>query len=128
MHHAYALEPQHIGDLMRIGEHGCRAVRNDRARKFGRGQHAAFNVHMRIAEPGDHEPPVCLYDFCLFANAVACVRADVGYAAFADGDVMICQNLAGVNIHPLAFTNDKVCCLATGGNSDEFWGAFGPGF
>ena len=52
-HVAHARQPQHVGNLVRIGDCGHGAVADGQTGKFGRRQHRAFNMHMRIDEAGD---------------------------------------------------------------------------
>ncbi len=54
MHEPHAAHSEHIGDLMRIDEHGRGAMRDHRAREFRHRQHAAFDMHMSVAKTG-HE-------------------------------------------------------------------------
>ena len=53
-HEIDALDPQYIGDLMRIRDAGNSAVATGNAAELGRGQHGAFNMHMRIY-PARHQ-------------------------------------------------------------------------
>ena len=40
MHHAHAVQTQHVGDFMRIGEHAGGSMRDDGPGELGGGQHA----------------------------------------------------------------------------------------
>ncbi len=60
MHHTHTGQPQYIGNLMRVGEHAGGAMRDHGSGEFRRGQHAAFNMHMRITQAGQHKATLCL--------------------------------------------------------------------
>ena len=53
MHQPDAVEPEHVGDLVRVDEHGRRAVRDHGAGEFGHRHHAALDMHVPVAETGD---------------------------------------------------------------------------
>jgi hypothetical protein len=83
MHHAHAFQTEHIGDLMRVGEHrGC-AMGNHGAGEFSGGEHAALDMHVAIAQARDHVAVLRLDDLGVWPCAVFRVRADKGDVACA---------------------------------------------
>ena len=55
LHVAHALDAEHIGDLVGIGDGGGGSVDQGQSGEFGRGEHRAFDVHMRIDKAGTEE-------------------------------------------------------------------------
>jgi len=53
-HHLDAGNPQHVGDLVRIGDDGRSAVRHQRAGQLRRPQQGAFQVHVGVDQSGDN--------------------------------------------------------------------------
>ena len=53
-HPADAVEPEDVGDLVVVDEHGRGAVRQDRLGEARDGHHRRLDVHVRVDEPG-HE-------------------------------------------------------------------------
>ncbi|HET8756559.1 MAG TPA: amidohydrolase family protein, partial [Solirubrobacteraceae bacterium] len=78
-----ALAPEHVGDLVRVGDHRGRPVRHDRARELRRHELRRLDVHVRVDEPR-HEPAAARID--AFA---AVVRAEAGDAAAGHGHVEV---------------------------------------
>ena len=74
--------PQNVGDLVRIGEHGRHAMRQNQPVELERGNERAFEMHMRVDEArhGKSAPPVQLDD-----AAIGGMCADNSVAH--DGDV-----------------------------------------
>ena len=49
-HEADALEPEHVGDLVRVGDHRRRAARHHRARELRRRHHGALDVDVGVEQ------------------------------------------------------------------------------
>ena len=70
MHQPDAHETQHVGDFVRIVEHGRRAVGHDGSGKLGRRQHAALDVHVAVAETWNHVASPGIDDPSIVADRV----------------------------------------------------------
>ena len=55
MHQPHAAQAQDVRNLVRVDEHRGGAVRHDRLHEAADRQHAAFDVHVTVAETGNHE-------------------------------------------------------------------------
>ena len=108
MHHADTFKTQYIGDLVRIGEHGCCAMGDHGAGEFGGGEHAALDVHMPVAQTGDHVAALRLDHLRVRPATMIGGRTDKGDAPLHDGNVVIRKGFARVNIHPDAAGDDHV--------------------
>ena len=126
MHHAHAFQPQHIGDLMRVGEHRRGAMGDHSAGKFRRCQHAAFDVHMPVTQAGDHIAALCLDHLGRVAFAMAGVRPDKGNAARLDRDIMVRQGFTRVHVDPDTAGDNRIRSAASCRNSDQLIGHIGP--
>jgi hypothetical protein len=51
-HEPDPFQPMHVGDLVRVANHRCRAVRQHRIRVLGGQQQTALDVHVRVNKPG----------------------------------------------------------------------------
>ena len=121
-----AEQAQHIGNFMRVGKHGGGAMRDDGGGKFGGGQHAAFNMHMAVAQTGDHEPPVSLDHLRNWPDTMRCIRPDKSKAPISNGHLPAVQHFARLDIHQFTAANDGVRGGTAGGHSDKAGGAFSP--
>lgn len=101
-HEAEPLEGRGVGDLVRIGEHGRRAVRQHQFGEAARRQHRAFDMAVRFDEAG-HEKFSRGVKF--LPSAVSCADADD--QAVADGDVRL-FDLAGEEIGHLRVFDDTI--------------------
>ena len=88
VHQLNAGQAEYIGYLVRVGEHAGRAMRDNSPCKLSRCQHAAFDMHVRIAQPRHHILTVHIDDLCFIADAVACIRSAVGKAPVDDCHVV----------------------------------------
>ena len=127
MHHPHAAQAKDIGNLVRVGEHRGRAMRDHGRSEFGRRQHPAFDMHMPVAQAGDQVTAIGLDHFGVGADAMAGVRADIGKASGGDGDLPV-QHLACLDIDQLAATNDHVGRAAASGDSNQMRRDLGPRF
>ena len=128
MHHPHTFKAQHIGDLMGVCEHCRGAMRDHRAGKFRRGQHATFDMHMPVAEPRDHVASACVDHLGVCTDAMGGVRSAIGKASVLDGQIMPVQHFACVHVNPCAAGDDKIGRHAACGDSDEIWRSLRPGF
>ncbi len=64
------------------------------------GQHAAFDMHVGVAEAGDEVAALGLDDLACPADAVAGIRAAIGEPPVGDGDLPAVEHLARVHVHP----------------------------
>ena len=118
-HQFDALQPEDIGDLVRVDEHAGGAVRQDRPHKLGHGQHARFDVHMPIQQARHQVLAVCFDDACLLADGMGGIRADIGDPTILDGNIGLRHELAGLHADPGAFAQHQVGRLAAHGNIDQ---------
>ena len=128
MHHAHPRKAQHIGDLVGVGEHGGRAVWNNGSRKFGGGQHAAFDMHVAVDQARDQVAAMCLDDVRIGTNAMRSVRANIGKAPVGHRHLPTIQHLAGLHVYQLAAAHNRVSGTAPCGDSDQTGGDIGPRF
>ena len=128
MHHAHAIQTQHICDFMGIGKHCGGAMRNDRCGKFCRDQHATFDMHMPVAQTGDQVPPPTIHALSSRPNAVRRIRPDIGKASFGDRNLPTRQYLTGLDINQLALLDNQIRSLFASGHRHKARRDFGPGF
>lgn len=122
MHHAHTVHTQYIRNFVRIGEHRRRAMGDNRARKFSGRQHTAFDVHMRIAKTRDDVTPRDIRNFCIGANAMAGVWANIGKTSVFDRDLSVIQHLPGVNTDDATTSQNKVSGRPSSGDCDKIGG------
>ena len=127
MHHPHAAQAKNIGNLMRVGEHRRRAMRDHGGGEFGRRQHPAFDMHVTIAEARDQVTASRLDHLGIRADAMAGVRADIGETPGGDGDLPV-QHLARLHIDQFAATDDHVGRAAACGDSDQMRSNLRPRF
>src|SRR5205814_6051209 len=84
VHELDTRKTEHIGDLVGIDEHGGRAMRNDRARKLGHCYHAAFDVHVSVAQTWDEIAIRRIYRPSLAIDRVGGIRPHIRNAAAGD--------------------------------------------
>ena len=128
MHQPDAAQAQDVGDLVWIGEHGRRAVRDHGGGELGRSQHARLDVHVPVAKPWDQEPPLGPDHICLRADAMRRVRADIGETPFGDRHLPPVQDLAGLDIDQLAAPDHAVGRLTPCRHGDKNGRHVLPGF
>ena len=80
-HIKYPFQPGHIGNLVRVGDHGRRPLRHHGPRKLQRAQHRTLDMHMAVNEARRH---ISAAHIDLLAS---CIAADTGYPAGLDGDI-----------------------------------------
>ena len=78
MHHTHTIKAQHIRNFMRIGKHGGGAMRDHGGGKFGGCQHAAFDMHMPVAQARDQIAPCAINHLRFRPNAMGCIHANIG--------------------------------------------------
>ena len=127
MHHAHAGQPEDVGDLVGVGEHGGGAVRDHGGGEFGRGELAAFDMHVAVAEAGEEIAALGLGHLGRGADAVRGIGSDIGEAALGDGDLPAVEHLARLDVHEAAAADDPVGRGAAGGDGDKAGGAVSPG-
>ena len=76
-HQAHAAQAENVGDLVRVDEHAGGAVRQHGADELGHRQHARFDVHVRVQQPGHQISPAGLDDLGVRADGVAGILANV---------------------------------------------------
>ena len=94
MHQLDAWQPQHIGDLMRVDEHGGRAMRDDGAGELGHRHHAAFDMHMPVAQTRHEISAIGLDDLRLGAYGMGRIGTHISEAFGDDRDIGIWNDLA----------------------------------
>ena len=108
MHQLHACQPQHIGDLVGINEHGRSAMGYDRTGEFGHRHHAAFHMHVAIAETRNEIAAIGFNDFCIRADAMGAVFSHIGKAPVSNGDIRVRDDFTGMHIHPTAFADHQI--------------------
>ena len=126
MHQPDAVEPEHVGDLVRVHEHAGRAVRNDGAGELGRRHHAALDMHVPVAEAGDEIAPAGIDHLGLRADRVLGRVPDEREAARDDGHVHAWDHLAGIDVDPAPVADDQLGRLAACGDIHQERRGFGP--
>ena len=106
VHQFDAGQAEDVGDFVGVDEHAGGAVGDDGAGEFGDGDHAAFDVHVGVAQAGDEVTAVSLHHFCLFPNRIVGIFADIGDAAVPDGDIGVGDDFAAVDVDPTAVFDD----------------------
>ena len=76
-----AVSPEHVGDLVRVGDHRRRPEWEHEPRELVDQQLRRFEVHVRVDESGNDVPADCVDDL------LAVVRADPGDHSVGDRDV-----------------------------------------
>ncbi len=99
-----------------------------RAGKLRDGEHAAFDMHMAIAEAWTGVASASINDFCLGTDTVTGVTADEGEASVTDGDIRAGNDFAGVHIHPPGIPDYGVGGFAAIGHGHKVRAAVSPGF
>ena len=128
MHCPHPIKPKHIGNLVRVNKHRSSAVRNNSACELGYGQHATFNMHMRVTQAGHQIFTFCINHSGFITDAVAGIRSAIGKSAAGYGKVGSFDDFTRVNIHPLAVFHDKVSRFAACCNIYQLGGKFCPCF
>ena len=126
VHEAHARQAQNIGDLVRVDEHRGRAMRDHGAGEFGHRHHAAFDVHVAVAEARHQVAAIGRDHHRIPADAVGGIGADIGEAPVRDGDVGVVDDLAGMHVHPAALADHHVGGDAAHGGIDQAAAALGP--
>ena len=126
VHHPHTFQPKNVGDLVGVGEDGGGAVGDDGSAELGRGQHAAFDMHVAVAQAGDDVAPTGVDHLGLRADAVAGVGADVGEAAGGNRNLPAVEHFAALHVDHLAPADNQVGGAAPGGDGDQTRGALGP--
>ena len=119
MHQTNALQAEYIGDLMGIDEHRGRAMGNDGAAELRHRHHAAFHMHMGVAETWHDVAALGLDHLRVGADRVGGIRPAIGKAPRADRDVRAGNDLAGMNVHPAGTTHDEIGRLPAHRHIDE---------
>ena len=128
VHQAHAFQTHDIGDFMRVYEHRGGAVGHYRAGELRDGEHAALDMHMRIAQAGEDVAAVRLDHLGIGADHGRGVGAAIGKTAVCDGNIRVFNNFAGMDVHPFALPDNHIGGRAGGGNINEAGGDFGPCF
>ena len=76
-----AVRPEHVRDLVRVGDHGRRPHRENEARELPGHELRRLQVHMRVHEAGDDVFAARVHDL------LPRVLAEAGDVAVADGDL-----------------------------------------
>ena len=126
MHHSDAVEAEHICDLMGVGEHRRGAMRDHCTGELRRGQHTGFDMHVRVAQPGDHETALYINHVGFRPDTVIGIRHHAGDPAPGDRNVVFRQNLSGMHIDPTTSLKDHVRRLPPGGGCDQVSRDVGP--
>ncbi|OQA28984.1 MAG: hypothetical protein BWY59_00594 [Verrucomicrobia bacterium ADurb.Bin345] len=107
-----AVQPVHVGHLMRIGNHRGHAAREHGARELRHRNHAAFQVNMRIHEPRTQVPAVQVHGFARL------VRAEAHDEAIVDGDIRF-LDFTGKDVdHPPVLQEEVHRRFPAGGGDD----------
>ena len=128
MHHPHTREAQHVGNLVGIGEHGCRAVWNNSSGKFGRSKHPAFDMHMPVNQARNQIAAMCLDDVRIGTNAMRSIRANIGKPPVGHRYLPPIQHLTGLHVNQLAAAQNEVSGTAPCGDSNQSGGNIGPRF
>ena len=126
MHHPDTAQAQHIGDLMRVCEHRCRAMRDDGGREFRRSQHAAFDVHVSVAKAGYQELAGRIHHLGLRPDAMRGIRPDIGKAPLGHSYLPTWQHLAALHINQRTALDDQIGGSAPGSHSHQSRGTISP--
>ena len=119
MHQPDARQPKHIGDLVRVDEHGGRAVRDDRAAELRHRDHAALDMHVPVAEPRHEVSAVCLHHDRVGADGMGGIRPAVSEAAARDRKVGVGDDLAGMDVDPAPAAHDQIGMPSSGRDIDQ---------
>ena len=128
VHHPDAFKTQHIRDLMWVSEHRRCAMRNNGSRKFSRGQHTTFDMHMAIAQTGNEVATSCINHFGLRSNTMRRIRSNIGKAPFDNRHLPAIQNFTRLNINQTSTLDHKIRVFATSSDGDQAGGDLGPRF
>ena len=128
MHHPHTGQPQHIGNLVRVVKHGGGAMRHHGAGKFGGGQHAAFDVHMAVAQTGDQIVAGGVDDFGVRPGAMKGIRANIGETPHGDRHLPLRQDLAALHVDKGAAPDHQIGFGAASCHSNQMRRAVGPRF
>ena len=126
MHHPNPRQTQHIGNFMRVGKHRGRTIRDNRRGKFSRDQHAAFDMHMPVAQARNKIATTRIDHLRFWANTMARIRSNIGKPTSGNGNVPILKNLARLNIDQPAVLNDQIRGRSSGSDSNQICSAFCP--
>ena len=96
-------DAQHIGDLMRVGDYAGDAVRQDSARKFRWRHQAAFDMHMRVDQPGRDKRAVQIN---FMGAAIASAKPDDMPVMHRDVGRI---NLAADHIDQASIAQEQIC-------------------
>ena len=110
-HPADPVEPEDVGDLVVVDEHGRGAVRQDRLGEARDGHHRRLDVHVRVDEPGHEKGAVGLEQARLRPARVGGV-AEHRDAPRLDRDVDAVEHLARVDVDQAPAGDDEVGGLA----------------
>ena len=111
MHQFHAGQAQNVGNFVGVDKHAGGAVGNDSAGKFRHGDHAAFDVHVGVAQAGDEVTAVRRNNFRVFPDGVAGIRADVGDTAAFHRHVRLGDDFAAVDVDPTAVLDHEIGAL-----------------
>ena len=110
-HPADPVEPEDVGDLVVVDEHGRGAVRQDRLGEARHGHHRRLDVQVRVDEPGHEKGAVGLEQARLRPARVGGV-AEHRDAPRLDRDVDAVEHLARVDVDEAPAGDDEVGGLA----------------
>ena len=126
MHDPNTRQTQHIGNFMRIGKHRGRAMRDNGRGKFSRDQHAAFDMHMPVAQARNKIATTRIDHLRFWANTMARIRPNIGKPTSDNGNFPTLKNLARLNIDQPTVLNDQIRGRSPGSDSDQICSAICP--
>ena len=93
---------------MRVDKHTRGPTRRNGSNELRDGQHARFNMHVRIEQSWGEIAPVRIDDLCRFTNGVTCIGTHICDATTNNRDVGIRDDLACLYAYPTPPTNYQV--------------------
>ncbi len=103
-----------IGDLVRVGDHGCGAPGHDCARVLGDGDHGALDMNVAVDESRREDLAVQVQDLASAGAVEAC------YPAFMNGHIRP-VHLAGEKVGHAAPCQEQIDLHFTARGSDQLF-------
>ena len=126
MHQANAVQAEHIRDLVRIDEHRGRAVRDHGAAELRHRHHAAFDMHVRVAQAGNEIAATGIHHLGALADGVRGVRPAIGESPAGDCNIGSGNDLARMDIDPAPVAHDEIRRPPAGRDIDQLGSRLRP--
>ena len=108
VHEAYPINSKDIGHFVRIDEDRCRPARSDRLDKTADRQHSALDMHVAVAQAGNHEAVLGIDDDGAGTNGMEGIRTAIRKSPARNGDILVFDDFAGLHIDPPPAAYDEV--------------------